>query len=49
MSSDGSDPLRDLVGESYAAGRTLSGGLDASTELSGLGEARLSRPMAMLS
>ena len=36
MSPDGSDPLRDLVGESYAAGCTLSGGLDAGTELSGL-------------
>jgi fluoroquinolone resistance protein len=29
-------PLRSLIGASYAAGRTLSGGLDPGTELSGL-------------
>lgn len=36
MSPDGSDSLEGLVGESYAAGRTLRGGLEAGTELSGL-------------
>lgn len=37
MSNAGAvDPLRSLIGESYAAGRTLSGGLDAGAELSGL-------------